>query len=173
MASTTTIPVPPSLQGFTKKSPECHYRNTALKSNKHYDCDWAYNLPEVQKASSLAHICTDTSPKYARIKTNIKAIIQIGPTCGLTALNMLAGGIIPTDDILILAKRKHFTNHGEMFCAKNLEELAKSVFNSLNYTVSIELISSQLNCDRIKTELMNGACILVAYPFLNKKKINK
>lgn len=163
MASTncSIVPLPPPLQDFNKKTKEC----THLKSSQKSDCNWAFNLPEVQKAIALAHVCTETQPKYARIKTTIKSIIQNGPTCGLTALNMLTGGIIHTDDILTLAKRKQFTNHGEMFCAKNLQELTKFVFDSLDYPVSIELFSGKLNCDRIKTELMNGACVLVAYPF--------
>lgn len=78
---------------------------------------------------------------------------------------MLSGGLPSTDDILLLAKRKKFTNHGEMFCTKNLKKLAAHVFESINYPVSIEIYAGKLYCDRIKTELMNGACILVAYPF--------
>lgn len=78
---------------------------------------------------------------------------------------MLSGGLTSTDDILLLAKRKKFTNHGEMFCTKNLKKLAAHVFDSINYPVSIETFAGKLNCDRIRSELINGACILVAYPF--------
>lgn len=170
MASTNCIaavPVPPPLQNFSTKYNHCHHPNSNFKSSLRSDCDWAFKYPDVQKATALAHICTETQPKYVRIKTNIKAIIQNGPTCGLTALNMLTGGIIPTDDILALAKRKQFTNHGEMFCAKNLQELATFLFDSLNCPVTIDLHSGELNCDHIQNELINGACVLVAYPFLN------
>lgn len=162
------VPVPPSPQGLQIKSKECRYncailRNSGIQS----DCGWAYQMPEVQRASSLAHVCITSKPKYFRIKIGIEAIIQNGPTCGLTALNMLTGGIPTTQDILQLAKQKQFTNHGEMFCAKDLKKLAETVFDSINYSVSIECFSGELNCDRIKTELMNGACLLVAYPFSN------
>lgn len=166
IASCVTVPVPPSPQGFIVNSKECRYSqtihtNAGLKS----DCGWAVKMPEVQRASSLAHVCIATKPKYCRIKANIKAIIQSGPTCGLTALNMLTDGLPSTDDIFVLAKRKKFTNHGEMFCNKHMKELAIEVFNSVDYPVSIECYSGKLNCDRIKTELKNGACLLIAYPF--------
>lgn len=165
------VPVPPPPQGLITKSNECRYNRLMLaNSGISSDCSWAYKMPEVQRASSLAHVCCTLSPKYCRIKTNIKPIIQNGPTCGLAALNMLSGGSPSTDDILVLAKRKRFTNHGEMFCTKHLKELAIHVFDSINCPVTIECFSGQLNCDHIKTELMNGACILVAYPFQQKKK---
>lgn len=77
---------------------------------------------------------------------------------------MLSGGLITTDDILVLAKRKNFTNHGEMFCTRNLKELAAHVFDAVNYPATMDIYSGELNCDRIKTELQRGACILVAYP---------
>lgn len=170
IGSCVTVPVPPPPQGLNTKSKEFHrytphiYINSGIPN----DCRWAYKVPEVQKASSLAHVCSASKPKCCRIKTNIKPIIQTGPTCGLTALNMLTGGILSTDDILVLAKRKRFTNHGEMFCTKDLNELAKHVFTSIDYPVSIECFSGEINCDRIKSELMNSACLLVAYPFLTK-----
>lgn len=166
IAPCVTVPVPPSPQGLIANSKECRYsRSVHTNSGFHSDCGWAYKVPEVQRASSLAHVCTKTKPKYCRIKICIKAITQNGPTCGLTALNMLTGGFPSTDEILVLAKRKKFSNHGEMFCNKHMQELATDVFNSNNYPVSIECYSGQLNCDRIKTELKNGACLLVAYPF--------
>lgn len=79
-----------------------------------------------------------------------------------------------TDDILVLAKRKKYTNHGEMFCAKHLKELTESVFDLVGHSVRIDIFSGKLNCDHIKTELSNGACILVAYPYqTNKQNKNK
>lgn len=52
-----------------------------------------------------------------------------------------------------------------MFCTRHLMELAVHVFDSIDCPVTIECFSGKLNCDRIKTELKNGACLLVAYPF--------
>lgn len=161
------VSVPPSRSNLKTKSNVYHNYNEIQSSHRNV-CNWALHLPDVQRACSLAHVCTETKPNYVRIKTNIKAIIQNGPTCGLTALNMLTGDTITIDDILLAAKQKQFTNHGEMFCAKNLQELAIFLFDSLNYPVIIELYSGKLDCDRIKTELRNGACILVAYPFQSK-----
>lgn len=158
------VPVPSVLNNFNTKSKA--YHNYGKCQSPHQDvCNWALHLPDVQRASSLAHVCIETKPKYVRIKTNIKAIIQNGPTCGLTALNMLTGDTISINDILLAAKQKQFTNHGEMFCAKNLQQLAIFLFDSLNYPVTTELFSGKFDCDRIKTELRNGACILIAYPF--------
>lgn len=161
------VPVPPSPQGLITKSNECRYNRPIYTINSGIlnDCGWAYQVPEVQRASSLAHVCSSSKPKYARIKIGIKAIIQNGPTCGIVALNMLTGGIPSADDILVMAKRKKFTNHGEMFCTKNLKELAQNTFNAIDNPVSMECYNGILDCDRIKTELKNGACLLVAYPF--------
>lgn len=158
------VPVPPLLSNLNTKTNVYHNFSEIQWPHRNV-CHWALHLPDVQRACSLAHVCTETKPKYVRIKTNIKAIIQNGPTCGLTALNMLTGNTISIDDILLAAKQKQFTNHGEMFCAKNLQELAIVLFDSLNYPVTIELFSGKLDCDRIEHELRNGACILVAYPF--------
>lgn len=167
------VPVPPSPQCLiATKSKECRYhRQIYTNSEMRKYCEWAYKMPEVQRASELAHVCSSSKPKFVRIKTAIKSIIQNGPTCGLTALNMLTGGIPSTDDILMLAKRKMYTNHGEMFCTKNLMELAVNIFTSIDYSVSIECYSGELNCDRIKTELQHGACLLVAYPFHKSNEI--
>lgn len=168
-----SVPVPPSAQGFTTKSSECRYsrpfHTSVCISN---ECGWAYKVAEVQRACLLAHVCQKTPPKYCRCKVHIQAITQNGPTCGLTALNMLSGGIPASDDLLKLAQEKKFTNHGEMFCARHLMELAVHIFDLIDYPVSIECFSGQLNCDRIKTELRNGACLLVAYPFLFRNSNN-
>lgn len=87
--SNVTIPTPPSLQGFNANhNTNCRYNRdihvkAAIRSK---DCDWACRLPEVQRACTLAHVCLTNKPKYCRIKTDIKAIIQSGPTCGLTGM---------------------------------------------------------------------------------------
>lgn len=164
---TVPAPLPPSIEfQLNAKSKECRYNQRFYcKSPKSYECEWAYKIEDVQKACCLAHVCLTTKPKFCRFKENIQASIQNGPTCGLTALYMLTGGSPTTDDILVLAKRKRYTNHGEMFCARHLKELGENVFDSIGYRVQMELYLGELNCDYIKTELKNGACILVAYPF--------
>lgn len=172
IGSCVTVPVPPpSAQGFNTKSNECRYNHRTSTFHTRVgisnECGWAYKMTEVQRACLLAHVCQSVQPKYCRCKTNVIPIIQNGPTCGLTALNMLTGGIVAPDDLLKCAKEQKFTNHGEMFCTKHLMQLAVHIFNMIDYPVAIECFSGQLNCDRIKTELKNGACLLVAYPFFN------
>lgn len=88
---TIPVPPPPAIE-FRSNSKECRYSQIAYsKSPVHFECDWASQVPEVQRASALAHVCMKTKPKFCRIKQNIKAVIQSGPTCGLTALKMLLG----------------------------------------------------------------------------------
>lgn len=97
--------------------------STALnKKPQLEECLWALDYPELQKACFLARICADIPPVKCEFH-NIGSILQVGPTCGLTALSMLLGGIPPADQLLSDAKKKHFTNNGEMFSAHNLYEL--------------------------------------------------
>lgn len=160
------IPPPPTLIDFSMHS-RGHTRNNEIKKSV-FDssCAWATDQTELRQACRLAQVCTTNKPKYYRIKQNIKSVIQDGPTCGLTALTMLAGGQPAASDILVLAQRKNYTNHGEMFSAKNMCELTASVFSLLGISHNIEIYSGQLDCEHIRTRLMDGACILVAYPFL-------
>lgn len=159
------IPPPPTSIDFSMKS--CGYtrRNETKESAFESNCTWAVDNSEIRQASSLAQVCRTTKPKYYRIKQNIRSVIQDGPTCGLTALTMLAGGRPPASDILILARRKNYTNHGEMFSARNMCELTASVFALLGISHNIEIYSGQMDCEHIRKKLMDGACILVAYPF--------
>ncbi|XP_037814925.1 UPF0692 protein CG33108 [Lucilia sericata] len=86
------------------------------------ECLWAIDYPELQKACFLARICSDKPPVKCEFY-NIASILQVGPTCGLTALSMLLGGIPPAEQLLQEAQQKHFTNNGEMFSAHNLYQL--------------------------------------------------
>lgn len=167
------IPPPPTPMDFSIKS-RGYVRNSEIrKSAFDASCAWAADNSEVQQASRLAQVCTTTKPKFYRIKQNIKSVIQDGPTCGLTALTMLAGGQPAASDILVLAQRKNYTNHGEMFSAKNMCELTTSVFTLLGISHNIDVYSGQLDCEHIRTKLMDGASILVAYPFLEIKNNKK
>lgn len=91
ISSSNAIPTPPSLQALNtpKHNNKCCYDSdiyvkSSIRSN---DCDWACKIPEVQRACILAHVCRTSKPKYCRIKMDIKAIVQNGPTCGLTGIN--------------------------------------------------------------------------------------
>lgn len=175
------MPIPPPPSDFLIKSKECRYANRdKLKPKVPVDCQWAIEYPEIQRACILSHVCTTVKPKQYRIKLDIQAIVQEGPTCGLVALTMLTGGRPAITDVLTLAREKHFTNHGEMFSANNMQKLVSIVFDSLQYkAVDVKSYSGELNCHAIKQALIDGACVMVAYPFLKthsrrkKKSHNK
>lgn len=167
MIESIAIPPPP---------PPSELSNSSIKSShvreekripffKNDLCLWAVDYPDIQQACCLAHICTHSKPKMVRFKTNIRAITQNGPTCGLTALTMLTDGSLTADDILSLARNYKYTNHGEMFSTKNMGKLAEDVFEKLGMSHRINIFSGQLNCGVIRENLKNGACIMVAYPF--------
>lgn len=172
MIESIVIPPPPPLIEFKDSlKNNVHVRKENVKSIFKSDhCSWATEYPEIQEACCLAHICTNNKPKFFRFKRNIRAIIQNGPTCGLTALTMLTGGSLSTADILNVAKDYKYTNHGEMFSTKNIAKLAEQIFDTLGTTNQIESYSGILNCKFIEDKLKNGACILVAYPFFRKLK---
>lgn len=86
------------------------------------ECLWASEYPELQMACFLARICANKPPVKCEFN-NIGSILQVGPTCGLTALSMFLGGVPPAEQLLQDAQQKHFTNNGEMFSAHNLYEL--------------------------------------------------
>lgn len=138
------------------------------------ECQWAIQYPDLQKASILAHVCTSARPKHYRIKLGIRSIIQEGPTCGLAALAMVAAADTPmVTDILQVAKEREYTNHGEMFSTKNMLQLADSIFKTIGKPyVSFELYVGQLDSGVVKNALVNGACIMVAYPFFANKQCN-
>lgn len=158
-------PVPPNFGTATTKrsylySP-CSLRKTPV------ECLWAAAYPDVQKACCLAHICTAMEPKEYCIKLGIQSIIQEGPTCGMAALAMVAGmSASNVTDILHVAKEQTYTNHGEMFSARNMLQLGQHIFQTIakDY-VNIRLHLGQFNCDEIRCALKNGACIMIAYPF--------
>lgn len=154
------------------------YRNTTsrrqiTRSPFFNECAWAGDQSEVRQACSIAQICTTTEPKFFRIKTSVRPIIQEGPTCGLAALAMLTGGCPSVADILELARQRNYSNHGEMFSAKNMGELATTVFEMLDVSHRTERVSGKLECDFIKNKLRDGACVMVAYPFSMFKITNK
>ena len=133
------------------------------------ECKWAVAHPEIQRSCQLAHCCTVIAPKFLRIKSGVQAIIQEGPTCGLVALSMLVGGLPSISDLLAAARNKQYTNHGEMFSARNMLELIQSVFEAIGKSyVDVRLHSGALNSQVIKEALRSGSCVMVAYPFSSK-----
>lgn len=135
------------------------------------ECSWADAWPELQKACYLNKVCTYTAPKVCRYN-NVPSILQIGPTCGLTALSMLLDGNPAPDVLLKTAKQRNYTNNGEMFSAKNLFKLICDTLVNGEDTMATtggmaqfecQLHEGQLNCAKVRDCLLNGACIFVAY----------
>ncbi|XP_073816375.1 actin maturation protease [Musca autumnalis] len=112
-------PAPPTLQCATNNS-----NDSTVKRQKPQleECLWSIDQPELQKACFLARICTTRKPKSCAYY-NINSILQVGPTCGLTAVSMLLGGLLPPTVLLQEAKERHYTYNGEMFSARNLFQL--------------------------------------------------
>lgn len=154
-----------------------HNSSTATK-NIIDECLWAVEQPELQKACFLARVCSTKPPKCCAFR-DITSILQIGPTCGLTALSMLLGGVPTTVELLVAAKHHHYTNNGEMFSARYLWQLicdtliTKETFanidenrNSRN-TIECVMHEGRLNCAKVRECLRSGDCLFVPYPFIN------
>ncbi|XP_059471138.1 actin maturation protease [Neocloeon triangulifer] len=111
-------PPPPSLPNFgnaeESKSPEIEIESHEAVVQKLVKklCDWG------SLGGSAALV----------ISRHVQHIPQIGPKCGIVALNMALSVFlqqpITVDEILNVARERKYTNHGEMFCAENLKKLA-------------------------------------------------
>lgn len=80
------------------------------------------------------------------------------------ALSVFLQHPVAVNELLDLARERKYTNHGEMFCANNLRQLA------LNYLPDekIEIISSQEfgSQDFVVRAIASGNLLLIPYPFL-------
>lgn len=88
--------------------------------------------------------------------------IQVGPTCGLTALSILLGGKPTAAQLLEDAIAQEFTINGELFSAQYLFELTRK---HLPGPGSCQLHQGHLSCKKVKELLKAGGCLLVPYPF--------
>lgn len=80
---------------------------------------WAANYPAVRKACFIARVCANRAPEECRL-LDFPAILQSGPTCGLTALSMLCRGEPSPEELLTKARQLGLTHNGEMFSANSL-----------------------------------------------------
>lgn len=118
----SAIPPPPLPAHAQYESTVANDRIRKSVTPKIDECLWAENYPELQKACFLARICPIKAPAICEFYV-INSILQVGPTCGLTALSMLLGGEPTPEHLLQDAQQKHYTNNGEMFSAHNLCQL--------------------------------------------------
>jgi hypothetical protein len=84
------------------------------------------------------------------------------------ALSVFLKEPVQIDELLDLARRQNYTNHGEMFSTENLMSL------SLNYLPvgNVEIIkSAQLKEQEfVAKEIASGNLLLVPYPFFTKQQ---
>ncbi|KAH8417550.1 hypothetical protein KR222_001796 [Zaprionus bogoriensis] len=120
------------------------------------ECRWALQHPEVQKACFLSRVCQQNPPKMCQYN-DIPSILQIGPTCGLTALSMLLNGQPTAAELLADASALKYTLNGEMFSAQYLYEMARK------HVDACQLYEGSLNCAKVKEQLIAGSCLLVPY----------
>ncbi|XP_016952496.1 UPF0692 protein CG33108 [Drosophila biarmipes] len=123
------------------------------------ECSWAWEYPELQKGCYLSRVCQYAPPQHCQYYP-VKSILQVGPTCGLTALSMLLNGHPPAADLLEDAIAKEYTLNGELFSAQYLFELTR---NHLPGPGACQLHVGPLNCRKVKELLKAGGCLIVPY----------
>lgn len=94
--------------------------------------------------------------------------MQEGPTCGLVALSMLLNGEVTPDELLDISKIDGYSNNGEMFSCNNMAKLSEKAINLAEIkNVDVNVKTGNLFSEEIILELLNGAILLIAYPFDN------
>lgn len=126
------------------------------------DYTWAEQFPELHKILSLFELTHLSNPIKFRYKY-IPSIIQDGPQCGLVALAMCTNENQNETLKLIfeLAKQQDYTFNGEIFSVQYMVNLAKAYLKGCR----IDVFEGDLNCDTIEEFLLDGALMLVPYPF--------
>lgn len=145
------------------------HRNQRLTFNTSGECAWAIQYPEIQKACYLRQVCQFAPPKELRLQ-NVTPILQVGPTCGLTALSMLFEGAPSAKTFLELAIAKGYSNNGEMFSTKQLNELFAIGLDENRHLVEYKpvqhhVIAGWMDEPSIQMQLRCGSIFLVPYPF--------
>lgn len=161
-----SIPPPPPLIALNtlNNNVTCRKSNSILNIDSHL-CSWAANYPDLQQACINNGICLLSTPHQYQYQT-FKTIIQEGPTCGLVALTMMLKEDLKVNEVLEIARKKGYTNNGEMFSCKdmmNLIIIMSSICNTNN--LKIELRKGELCSNFIINKLLNKCLLLVPYPF--------
>lgn len=116
-------PPPPPMLSMPANNSRPSLKATAIDAHIAGDaCLWAAAHVAVRKACYLAHVCERTPPTECRL-LEVPAILQSGPTCGLTALSMALGSSPSPAELLETARQLRLTRNGEMFSADSLLRL--------------------------------------------------
>lgn len=133
------------------------------------ECTWAKQYPAIQKACFMNRVCQYAPPRELRVQM-VEPILQHGPTCGLTALSMIFDGAPSASSLLDLAIRRGYSNNGEMFSARQLNDLFGAVLQEHRHLVEYKpvthtLVGGWMDDPNIQLKLRLGAMFLVPYPF--------
>lgn len=159
-------PPPPSLPDINSPTKTLNLTNTNEINIDSDILQWASEYPELKDACHKNAMCLYYPPFQYKYKY-FESIIQIGPTCGLVALSMLVNGEATPDELLSIAKLEGYTSNGEMFSCKQMVKLAEKVHSLTEIgNVRCTLRKGGLFSNETIERLLNGAMLLVPYPFL-------
>ncbi|XP_016978498.2 UPF0692 protein CG33108 [Drosophila rhopaloa] len=152
-------PPPPPPMVISPRAPAAASEPSVVVNITTDKCSWALEYPDVQKACFFSRVFEDAPPKHCQYYS-VKSILQVGPTCGLTALSMLLGGHPPAEDLLKDAIAHEYTLNGELFSAQYLFKLTRK---HLPGPAACQLHVGPLYCKKVKELLKAGGCLLVPY----------
>ncbi|KAG5674684.1 hypothetical protein PVAND_004636 [Polypedilum vanderplanki] len=164
----SNIPYPPplSLTTLLKNINLIDENNNKGDKFECSECKWAKNDKEVQKSAFFAKVCLHSSPLEC-VYMKVNSILQVGPTCGLTALSMVFNGSPNADSLLKKAIRLKYSLNGEMFSAQWLLNLLKENIEESNVLkpnkVRAYIYDGILDTEFIKEKLKMHCMILVPY----------
>ncbi|KAL7727820.1 hypothetical protein ACLKA6_019756 [Drosophila palustris] len=119
----SVVPPPPP----PPRTVSCHltageHGNVAKMQLPIDECKWAADHAELQRGCFLSRVCQNAQPKACQYY-DIASLLQVGPTCGLTALSMLLNGQPTAAELLENAAVRKYTINGEMFSAQYLYDV--------------------------------------------------
>ncbi|KAH8236744.1 hypothetical protein KR026_009796 [Drosophila bipectinata] len=145
------VPIPQTSPGFKERP-----ININIDTD---ECSWAKEYPELQKGCYLSRVCQYEAPKSCQYYS-VPSTLQVGPTCGLTALSMLLGGQPTAAELLKETIAQEYTLNGELFSGQYLFEITRKY---LQQRGACQLHEGVLNCNKVKELLQAGGCLLVPY----------
>lgn len=132
------------------------------------ECAWAVNHPDAHKAFFFSKVCTGTAPKSCKY-FDLQPILQIGPTCGLTAVSMLYNGNPGASFLLEQSRDLQLTNNGEMFSVVNLLNVLHDNLEISDVELDRDrfrafLYAGNMNCDTIRNYLVDDNAVIL-FPY--------
>ncbi|XP_046689270.1 UPF0692 protein C19orf54 homolog [Homalodisca vitripennis] len=129
------------------------------------DCKSENSLMGESGEESCNRFLCDLNSYVKKTITKIRPIAQTGPNCGLAALAMVSSLTpYPLSIPIIFEKAciRRFTNHGEMFSALNMKNLADDILSPW-FKVDLFTDGLEANKTHVIDRLHNGDLMLVPY----------